>query len=158
MISPIRAGQLIIELAEEEGRALTQLQILKLVYIAHGWHLATYGEPLLNEKVQAWQYGPVVPSLYHSLKRFGTGLVPKNWLRNFLFAGRDPTPEEEESLATTYRMLGKFSGIALSNLTHKPGSPWSKVWRPGVADLVIPNDIIRQHYLQVKQSGSLTAA
>src|SRR5215467_7486621 len=58
-------------LAKEERRPVTPMQLLKLVYFAHGWYLALTGERLIDERVEAWKYGPVVPSIYHEFKRFG---------------------------------------------------------------------------------------
>jgi uncharacterized phage-associated protein len=52
--------------AAADGKRLTPLQLIKLVYIAHGWYLGLTGEPLINEPPEAWQYGPVIPSLYPS--------------------------------------------------------------------------------------------
>jgi uncharacterized phage-associated protein len=43
-----------LKLAEQDGVKLSPMKLLKLVYFAHGWHLALKGEPLLNERVEAW--------------------------------------------------------------------------------------------------------
>ena len=47
------------------------MKIIKLVYIAHGHYLAKNDSPLFTEKVEAWDYGPVIPSLYHEFKIYG---------------------------------------------------------------------------------------
>ncbi len=61
--------------AQAEGRQLTHMHMQKLVYIAHGWNLAVNNEPLIDEPFQAWDYGPVVPSLYRALREYGAGPV-----------------------------------------------------------------------------------
>ena len=43
---------------------ITQMKLHKLLYYAAGWHLGFTGEPLFDEDIEAWQYGPVVPSIY----------------------------------------------------------------------------------------------
>ena len=61
-----------LELAAKHGEKVTPLKIQKLVYIAHGWHLALYEKPLVyDEFAEAWEYGPVFPSIYHEFKHFG---------------------------------------------------------------------------------------
>ena len=42
-----------IALASQDGRALDQLQLEKLVYIAHGWCLAATGQPLTGDRPEA---------------------------------------------------------------------------------------------------------
>jgi len=44
------------------------MKLQKLVYYAHGWHLALNNEPLIDEQVECWQYGPVISSLFHEFK------------------------------------------------------------------------------------------
>lgn len=51
--------------------AVTNLKLQKLLYYAQGFHLAVYGEPLFEEEIQAWAHGPVIPSVYNRLKRYG---------------------------------------------------------------------------------------
>src|ERR1700751_2133393 len=61
-----------------EGIPLTNLKLQKMVYLANGFYLAlTDGEePLLNERIETWPYGPVISNLYHSFKRFGNDVIP----------------------------------------------------------------------------------
>ena len=38
------------------------MQLLKLIYVAHGWHLETSsGNPLIQNKIEAWKFGQVIP-------------------------------------------------------------------------------------------------
>ncbi|MEJ1998904.1 MAG: DUF4065 domain-containing protein, partial [Maritimibacter sp.] len=63
----------ILEIAETKGIKLTLMQLLKLVYIAHGWWLSfSNGRPLTSDTPQAWQYGPVYPAVYNAFRRYGS--------------------------------------------------------------------------------------
>src|SRR5260370_13471552 len=64
-----------LELAKKDGQQLTQMQLQKLVYFAYGWYLAITGTRLIDERVEAWQWGPVVPSIYKEFKRFRSSSV-----------------------------------------------------------------------------------
>jgi uncharacterized phage-associated protein len=158
MISAVRAANVILDRASTDNRSLTPLQVMKLVYMAHGIHLAAYDAPLIPDHIQAWQYGPVVPSLYQHMKPFGNRPIQPPRLKLTLFDRADPTPPDLWALNVMYDSYGGYSGPALSNLTHRPGSPWSMVWRPGVSNLVIPNDVIAQHYKEAREKGVLEAA
>ena len=63
--------------AKDDGRELTQMHLQKLVYLAHGWCLAVTGKPLIEEKIQAWDYGPVIKPLYDALKSYGSANIPR---------------------------------------------------------------------------------
>src|ERR1700736_6544090 len=60
-----------LQRANAEGIPITPMAIQKLVYFAHGWMLAVYGRPLINQRIEAWEYGPVIRDLYQQFKRFG---------------------------------------------------------------------------------------
>ena len=61
-----------------------------------------------------------------------------------------PLPEGvEQFLNTVVTNYGRFSGVALSNLTHRPGTPWQLMYRDGELNKQIPNDVIQSHYQQL---------
>src|SRR5277367_2017193 len=66
-----------LDRADQSGKKLDPMQLLKLVYFAHGWYLADSGAPLIDEMVEAWRYGPVIPSLYHEFKAFGKNPITR---------------------------------------------------------------------------------
>src|SRR3546814_9253977 len=68
---PSHVANYMLERAESEGRHLTPMKLLKLVYIAYGWSLALLRKKRFDEQFRAWDHGPVVRSLYHEFKYFG---------------------------------------------------------------------------------------
>lgn len=132
-----------LDVAAASGDPLTPMQLLKLVYIAHGWMLGLYGVPLIRDDVQAWKYGPVIPRVYHAVKDYRNqpvyGPLPQN--RNDTLV-----PAEESLIRQIFDIYGHRSGVELSRLTHQPGSPWAQTYLDGMPNLVISNDIIEDHY------------
>ncbi len=64
----------LIDLAEQSGKHLQPLKLMKLVYIAYGFGLAVLDRSIIDprfDKVEAWRFGPVIPSVYHSFKQYG---------------------------------------------------------------------------------------
>jgi len=150
-----------LTLAKNEGKSLTPMQLIKLVYFAHGWYLAITGTPLLNETVQAWKFGPVIPSLYHEFKRFGNSPITERATKTDIIGEggtlklRLQAPEiTGEGSVLAKRVIEKvwekykhYSAVQLSNLTHLPDSPWAKTKGREIKGTVIPDDTIRQYYL-----------
>lgn len=132
------------------------MQLIKLVYIAHGWHLGLTGRPLVTEQVQAWQYGPVLESLYHAYKSFGSNIIPANNAVSYAFL------ENESALSpflnSVWSAYSKYSGGQLSTLTHKQGTPWDITWNKmggcRMRGAIIPEDVIRDHYKQKANGGT----
>ena len=135
-----------IELAAADGgRELTPMQLLKLTYIAHGYSLALRSVELIDNEVQAWQYGPVIPALYHSIKHHrdgGVKPIPR-------FEASELDDQECQLVEAVYAAYGHRTGIDLSNLTHQPNSPWSKVYKSNSLGLPISNDLIEDHYKDI---------
>jgi len=137
----------------KESNPVTQMKLQKLVFFAHGLHLAKYEQPLVTERFQAWKYGPVVPAIYHEYKLYGSApILDTDYLS--LFGEGDKYAEEIKTLDETARKaieitwegLKDANAIQLSNWTHKEGSPWANHYIAGVSDIVIPNDEIKQYF------------
>ena len=154
-----RSALLIADYLIGKHAPLTPMQVNKLAYIAHGFTLAIEGQPLFRDRVEAWKYGPIIPSLYHALKDFGgdeISILP--------YCGtRVDTPDLDKRLDLTTTQIperhravidrvitvyGGFSGPMLSTITHEEGSPWHQCYQEGEFGIQILNDITRKYYQQ----------
>lgn len=138
----------LIELAGQKGESLTPMQVLKLVYIAHGWMLALYRRALIRDEVQAWQYGPVIPRLYNSIRRYRSQPVNEP----IVCENEEIDPAAIDIIGQVYDQYGHYSGAALSRMTHAQGTPWDRVYVEGEFGLVIPTDLIEDHYQRLAAS------
>lgn len=136
-----------LEIAKQRGDTLTPMQVIKLVYIAHGWMLGLYGRALIHDPIEAWKYGPVIPNLYHELKEFRSGPIPNRIkAKDEEFDGR-----EMDLITQVYNVYAKKSGITLSKLTHQADSPWSIVWERMGQSSHIPDDLIEYHFSKLAE-------
>lgn len=160
-----------LSLAKHSGEEITPLKIQKLVYIAHGYHLAftardnpPNGLPLVDDEfAEAWQYGPVFPSLYHRFKHFGRNAIttPAQDIEFSFVAGKVHsniiTPQIDEGDKYTCALLNKiwevyggFTGPQLSDITHREGTPWDIAKKGGgeFRNIHISNEEIKNYYLK----------
>lgn len=143
MPSSLEVAQKFLELAWDEHRELTNMQLQKLVFFAHGIHLGAFGQPLIDEPVRAWDFGPVIPVLYEELRRYGRGNVTEDLINRD--PGFDDEGTEMDAIRTTWETYRNSSAWTLSQISHLEGSPWEQVWNERRYAL-IPNDIIEDYY------------
>jgi uncharacterized phage-associated protein len=156
--SPFKVARFFIEKAAQTGQKLTPMKLIKLVYIAHGWHLALRKSPLISEKVQAWKYGPVIESLYHGFKHLGNSNIEKG--EAICLPQNDMDSETNALLEKVWAKYGGLAGTHLSALTHLGNTPWDIVWnQQGGKEqkcAEIPDTLIQEFYqkkIEVKGSG-----
>ncbi len=139
----------IIRRGARQNRVFTHLQVQKLIYYCHAYCLAINGKPLIKQAVSAWQHGPVIEVVYHALKRYGNNQVhpiPR-------FRGDVYDPDEDAIINSVVEKYGGLSGIALSNMTHRTGSPWHQVVGSNYTrDQTIPDDMIEAYYRAIYEA------
>lgn len=101
---------------------MTNMKIQKLLYYAQGTHLALHREKLFAQDIIKWQYGPVVPDVYHKLKLFGQNVIQLDEPVDF----SQLNDKEVKTIKMVYDFFGQFSAIKLMNLTHDE-APWQSV-------------------------------
>lgn len=136
------------------NETLSPMKLIKLVYLAHGWYLALEHEPLIDEPVVAWQFGPVVESIYQEFKKFGNDQITEFAKINEQEA-ISRLSNDKIALAIldrVWEVYGKYTAIQLSNLTHKPGSPWDIAWHQeegkNIRNHCIQNSLIQEYFAQ----------
>lgn len=148
-----------LEKSFDEGVPLTQMKLLKLVYIAHGWHRGYFKTNLINEAVEAWRYGPVIPDLYRKIKQYGRRTIDAP-IDDYPSIQDMPLPHESTIalLDHVWNSYKHLDGIQLSALTHELGTPWDTSWKQGggsaYSGQIIANELIQQHYEnKIAQAG-----
>lgn len=124
-----------IELSKKNNSPLTLMKLLKVVYFAHGWHLALRDKTaLIDDSIEAWKFGPVAPSIYHSFKEYASSPITDFGkdidVQKMAFV--QPVLEGDAFLDAfmkrIWEIYGSMTAFQLSELTHQPGTPWHKVW------------------------------
>ncbi|RFU60735.1 Panacea domain-containing protein [Peribacillus glennii] len=126
MAVAIEAAKFLLFLKEHDPRRLelSNLKLQKLLYYSQGYHLAmTNGEPLFDEPIEAWKYGPVVKEIYHKYKKYGDldiqGIF--NWPNIKL------KENQMKILGIVWAKFGEYNAGTLVDMTHSE-TPWLNAW------------------------------
>lgn len=129
----------IVHMAADEGDRIDHLKLQKLCYYAQGYSLVLRRKPIFDDRIEAWEHGPVVPSVYHQYKDHGRISIPAT--------GQKPELEQwrVEILEMVYARLGWMTSWNLRNQTHME-RPWHDVWRRDERNAEIPQRAIYEFF------------
>ena len=121
MINPLNVAKyFIVRAYEDEADAeMTNMKLQKLLYYAQSLHLALYDEPLFQDEIQAWRYGPVCPPAYSYYSDYESRQLPVPTGESF----SDVSEAVKALLEETWSNFGMHSACSLKDMTHAE-SPW----------------------------------
>lgn len=147
----------LIDLADKDGKDLTLLKLVKLVFLSYAFGLVlAKDEPLIDprfDKVEAWRYGPVIPSVYHSFKHLrnkpikpADKAVVLNGESHDCNDGEFVVPSIKGDLAkrvirTVWARYSNATASELVDLLHRDGTPWSDAYVPGMNRPILESDV-----------------
>ena len=91
--------------------------------------MAAFDTPLFDEQIEAWMFGPVVPSVYEEYAKYDAhGIEPPQNI--------DLKLNEEETILfnNVFDVYNQYSAVKLVEMTHSE-PPWSKV-SPGRGNII----------------------
>ncbi len=134
--------------AAQTGKRLSIMELLKLTYISHGWHLEMRKVPLFGNKIEAWKRGPVIPDVYNAFRQQGIQIskpLPE-------YSTEIP-PYDGEFLEQIYALYGHLDAFALSDMTHVRNGPWEKASKRGGNYALMTNEEIQAHYEEKRRAA-----
>ena len=147
-------------LANTRPKSLSPLMVNKLVYLAHGYTLALYDISLIVDKVEAWKYGPVIPSLFYTMHNYGDNKIDKLLYCNTYT--KDPTKmaDRKEFLGKNLHQYDKildmiiktYSSMDITSLLgimHAKDTPWYKYYKTGKYGVKIPDKMTQKYFKKV---------
>ena len=131
-----------IELAKNDKVDVRPLKLMKLVYMAYGYALAIIDRSIIDprfDKVEAWRYGPVIPSVYHSFKQYRNNPVTEKTVvmeTSDKYEVKFVEPKLEDKSARkvcdfVWKRYRDHSDSGLVSLLHGEATPWAQVYREG---------------------------
>lgn len=137
-----------IGLSLQNGDFLNPMKLQKLIYFAHGWYLAVRKKPLISEQIEAWDYGPVIPVVYHKFKKYGnTPITEKYHIEDDTIIIDHDTIIFLDNIYNTYK---KFNALQLSTISHAEGTPWEDLYIEFEQDLprntIISMESIKKYF------------
>jgi len=125
--------------ANKEGiKDMSPLKLIKLIYFCYAWFLVTYDKPLFEEKIVAWKHGPVIPSIYHEFKRFGSNPITSYSTcleiddRNAKTSYPVVDPKDNDTFLVLDAVWDNYknrTGWELRNITHEKDSAWKSAYQ-----------------------------
>ncbi len=128
---------------------MTNLKLQKLVYFAQALSLVKNKKALFEDEFEAWDLGPVIPSLYQKHKNGKEPIteVDKN------FRLDEFSQEDLDVLLNTMAIYGSYSAHKLVEMTHVDGGPWCNARKQGIP--IINKSDIEKFYSQKMALKSL---
>jgi uncharacterized phage-associated protein len=124
-------ANLFLDWADQEGITVTPMKLQKLLYFCHSDYLSITKSPLIRQVFEAWDFGPVEPSIYEEFKASSKTPIKTRASQFVPAMGRRVTarvtlPSEDHLLVRRLFDIYKVaSATALSDLSHEVGGAWS---------------------------------
>lgn len=127
----------VINYSNDHDYGISNLKLQKVLYFIQAYFLTNKKDhsPCFNERIEAWDFGPVVPEAYHEYKQYGSGDIPT--IESYISLDKDDiwnserikfqdntiTNEDKNLIDKVIDKFSDFSATDLVSLTHRQ-SPW----------------------------------
>ncbi|ERJ24892.1 putative phage-associated protein [Campylobacter concisus UNSWCS] len=108
---------------DEMAEYTSRLKLLKLLYYVQGYHLAMFGTPIFDEKIEAWLHGPVVPEVWKWAINYGDEQMQSEALDKKQIDGLGLHPQQIKLVEEVLEIYNKYSAYGLRDKTHTE-MPW----------------------------------
>ena len=138
MVEILALANLVIE---RNSFKISNLRLQKLLYYVYGIMVAVDDDLIINEYPEAWEYGPVFPTVYHTYKHFGIDKITST----------DGTPAYYSDLSISavnavVEGFGPLKDFEIVARTHQPRGPWRQTYRPGIKNNTISIEKIKKYF------------
>lgn len=151
MYSVMDVARYVINYSNEKGYKITNLKLQKLLYFIQAIFLTNKDYQCFEERIEAWDYGPVVPDVYKEFKKYGSSSIPT--ISSYSVFNEETWKIEEHTVDSNLiceedrilidGVIDHFSNKTandLVNLTHKQ-SPWRDVYKKWSNEEITPESI-----------------
>ena len=131
----------VIDYSNEKEYGISNLKLQKILYFIQAYFLIKQpSRCCFEDKIEAWDFGPVVPKAYRKYKQFGSSDIPT--IIDFEKSDSNDciTGDDKNLIKTVIDKFADYSATDLVGLTHKQ-SPWIDAYIPHMNREITPEAI-----------------
>ena len=126
----------IVKRCNQKRYSISNLKLQKILYFVQAEFLVEKNKPCFSAEIEAWDFGPVVPEIYHKYKIYGSASIP------YVETNTIPAiPNDDASIIDSIvDECGEYSASALVQITHNQ-APWKDAYIPRFNNVITKNSI-----------------
>lgn len=131
----------VIDYSNEKEYGISNLKLQKILYFIQAYFLIKQpSRCCFDDRIEAWDFGPVVPKAYREYKQFGSSDIPT--IMDFEKSDSNGciTGEDKNLIKTVIDKFADYSATDLVGLTHNQ-SPWIDAYIPHMNREITPEAI-----------------
>ena len=119
---------------------ISNLKLQKILYFVQALSFIEKNEEMFSDSFQAWNFGPVIESIFEKYKRFGAFDIPDIPVKS------PKIQEDDKNLIDT--VLKRFQDLSNAYLTKivQGQEPWKSNYKEGLK-VKIPNEEIQKYFV-----------
>lgn len=141
----------IINYNNQHGCGISNLKLQKILYFVQAAFLVNKSEPCFYEDIEAWDFGPVVPEIYHEFKMYGSNDIPHIndyidyskgiWeAKKVIFNENIISGDDKKLLDNMIEQCNQHSANDLVRITHGQ-APWQNAYNRGFNNIISKESI-----------------
>lgn len=126
----------------ESGESLTLLKLHKLLYYSYVWQLTLNDKKIFAEEIEAWPYGPELPSQYDRFKKYNRKAIG---IHEIVTPAHTLSSSMAEYLTTIWNSYGQYTPEALTRRVRQE-KPWRLAYNSDGEKKIIEDRSIKDFY------------
>lgn len=132
MYNALSVAYHIIDYCNEQGSGISNLKLQKILYFVQAEFLVSTptNRPCFKDKIEAWDFGPVVPNVYHQYKLFGSSIIPVGVNDALAPYFEEISLDDQIMINSIVDDASRYTASQLVQITHNQ-APWRNAYRRG---------------------------
>ena len=137
MYNVLDITEYIIKYCNEKNRTISNLKLQKLLYFVQAEFLVNKGKPCFSDPIEAWDFGPVVPTVYHKYLVYGSASIPYVEDNNLIIFSKN----DKQLMNSVLDEASNYSAAYLTKLTLNQ-LPWTETYNSYKHNLIVTENIL----------------
>ena len=163
MYKAIDIARYVIYYCHQNSYSISNLKLQKLLYFIQAYFLLKKDEECFTDNIEAWDFGPVIPNVYHEYKMYGSTNIPNQKIYEELDINTKTGKVDFIKKEINYdvicyadkclinSLLNKFGGCSSTYLTQVTinQKPWTSAYVKN-EHKIISTDSIKNYFKNTK--------